>query len=108
MCAGEWEVGERVRMPQIPASTGSGASDATTAPLVHAVILNWNGWRDTVACVASVKHSAYANLRIVVVDNASTDGSGAEIRAAHPDITLLQSGANRGYAGGNNVGIRHA
>lgn len=80
----------------------------TDSPLVHAIILNWNGWRDTVACVASVKQTLYPNVRIVVVDNASTDGSEAEIRAAHPDAAVLQSGANLGYAGGNNVGIRHA
>src|SRR5579884_395199 len=78
------------------------------APLVHVVILNWNGWRDTVACVASVKHSQYPRLQIVVVDNDSSDGSEAAIQLAHPDITVLQSGANLGYAGGNNVGIRHA
>lgn len=81
---------------------------ATDSPLVHVIILNWNGWGDTVDCVASVKQTAYPNLQIVVVDNASTDGSEAQIRAVHPDITVLQSGANRGYAGGNNVGIRHA
>jgi GT2 family glycosyltransferase len=80
----------------------------TDSPLVHVVILNWNGWRDTVECVASVKQTNYPNFQIVVVDNASSDDSEDKIRAAHPDITMLQSGVNRGYAGGNNVGIRHA
>jgi GT2 family glycosyltransferase len=77
-------------------------------PRVHVVILNWNGWEDTVACVASVKQTEYPDFHIVVVDNASSDGSEERIRAAHPDITVLQSGGNLGYAGGNNVGIRHA
>jgi hypothetical protein len=42
------------------------------------------------------------------VDNSSTDDSVARIRAAHPDILLLESGSNLGFAGGNNIGIRHA
>jgi GT2 family glycosyltransferase len=42
------------------------------------------------------------------VDNGSTDNSVARIRAAHPDILLLENGTNLGFAGGNNVGIRHA
>ena len=44
----------------------------------------------------------------MVVDNASSDGSEAELRRRHPGLTLLQSGANLGFAGGNNVGLRYA
>ncbi len=43
-----------------------------------------------------------------MVDNASSDESEAQLRALGPDITVLQSGANLGFAGGNNVGIRWA
>jgi hypothetical protein len=42
------------------------------------------------------------------VDNGSSDDSVARIRAAHPDILLLESGSNLGFAGGNNIGIRYA
>jgi hypothetical protein len=42
------------------------------------------------------------------VDNGSTDESVARIRAAHPEVLLLESGKNLGFAGGNNIGIRHA
>lgn len=72
------------------------------------VILNWNGWRDTVACVESVRRQTLHPEWIVVVDNASTDDSEATLRALGPDVTVLQSGANLGFAGGNNVGIRWA
>lgn len=75
---------------------------------VAIVVLNWNGWQDTVACVASLQALTYGNFEILVVDNASTDDSVAEIRSAFPDVTLLQSGANLGFGGGCNVGIRHA
>jgi hypothetical protein len=42
---------------------------------VHVVLLNTNGWRDTVECLESVLRSDYDNLAVIVVDNASTDGS---------------------------------
>lgn len=79
-----------------------------SAPAVFIVVLNWNGWRDTDACLESLKGLDYPNYRVVVVDNASADGSEARLRALHPDVTLLQSGANLGFAGGNNVGLRYA
>lgn len=79
-----------------------------SAPTVFIVVLNWNGWRDTDACLGSLAGLDYPSYRVVVVDNASTDGSEAQLRARHPHVTLLQSGANLGFAGGNNVGLRYA
>ena len=75
---------------------------------VAIVVLNWNGWQDTLACVASLQALTYGNFEILVVDNGSTDDSVAEIQSAFPDVTLLLSGANLGFGGGCNVGIRHA
>ena len=77
-------------------------------PLVYIVILNWNGWRDTLACLESLQHLSYSNYEVVVVDNASSNGSEEKIRTAYPDLTLIQSGANLGFAGGNNLGIAYA
>ena len=70
--------------------------------------MNWNGWRDTDACLESLARLEYTNYQIVVVDNASADGSEEKLRERHPELTLLQSGANLGFAGGNNVGLRYA
>lgn len=84
------------------------ASDADASPLVWIVLLNWNGWRDTDACLNSLAALNYSNFRVVVVDNASSDGSEGRLRALHPELTLLQSGANLGFAGGNNIGLRYA
>ncbi|WP_180128975.1 glycosyltransferase family 2 protein [Rhodoferax sp. BLA1] len=75
---------------------------------VTAVVLNWNRWSDTLACVASLQHQDYANLKVLIVDNDSTDDSVKQIRAAVPGIELLQSGDNLGFGGGCNVGIRRA
>ena len=77
-------------------------------PFVSIVILNWNGFRDTLECLASLEALTYDFYEIIAIDNASTDGSEQKIREAHPNLTLIQSGANLGFAGGNNVGIRHA
>jgi GT2 family glycosyltransferase len=71
------------------------------------VILNWNGKNDTLACLASLKQST-ASFSTVVVDNGSTDDSIAEISKNFPEATLLPTGQNLGYAGGNNVGIEYA
>lgn len=77
-------------------------------PLVFIIILNWNGWRDTLACVESCRKLTWPNFHILVVDNDSTDGSEAILRDRLQGVEIIQSGANLGFAGGNNVGIRHA
>ncbi len=78
------------------------------APSVYCVIVNWNGWHDTSLCLASIAEQDYLNLEIIVVDNGSTDDSAARICSAFPHVTLLQTGANLGFAKGSNVGLRHA
>jgi GT2 family glycosyltransferase len=77
-------------------------------PLVVTVILNTNRRADTLDCLAALAHSEYANQRVIVLDNASTDGSVAAIRAAFPGVQIIELTSNRGYAGNNNVGIQAA
>ncbi|MDD5760409.1 MAG: glycosyltransferase family 2 protein, partial [Desulfobulbaceae bacterium] len=77
-------------------------------PLVYIILLNWNGWRDTIACLDSLGNLTYPDFKVIVVDNGSTDESVASIRNAHPAVTLLAAGGNLGFSGGNNVGIRYA
>ncbi len=77
-------------------------------PLVYIIILNWNGWRDTLECVASCRKLAYDNVRIIVIDNGSSDDSEQILYRNLPDIEVIQSGINLGFAGGNNVGVRLA
>jgi GT2 family glycosyltransferase len=76
--------------------------------LITCIIVNWNGWQDTIDCLTSLRECKYPDLDIVVVDNGSTNESVGKIRSAHPDILLFANSENLGFAGGNNVGIRHA
>lgn len=99
--------------------------------VVCAVVINWNGWRDTIGCVQSLLDLDDAPLQILVCDNASGDGSLTQLQAwldAHGAlrgaagcamewrtdggrlhgtvrIRLLALAQNLGYAGGINAGI---
>jgi GT2 family glycosyltransferase/2-polyprenyl-3-methyl-5-hydroxy-6-metoxy-1,4-benzoquinol methylase len=77
-------------------------------PKVAVVVLNWNGQRDTVECIESLRELEYKDYDIIVVDNGSTDDSVRAIRSIFPNVTLLETHKNLGYTGGNNAGIRHA
>lgn len=70
---------------------------------ISVVILNWNGKKDTIACLESI-----AQANVIVVDNGSTDDSVKVIKEQFPWVTLIETGQNLGYAGGNNVGIEYA
>ncbi|MDE2400459.1 MAG: glycosyltransferase family 2 protein [Burkholderiales bacterium] len=115
------------------------------------LLLNWNGWKDTIECLESVFRLNHTNFCVIVCDNASVDGSLEKIKLwadghlAAPDfgvalpptskapskpipwveytraqaeaggltddtspLVLIQTGANLGFAGGNNVGLRYA
>ncbi|MFN7197106.1 MAG: glycosyltransferase family 2 protein, partial [Hylemonella sp.] len=101
--------------------------------LVAVVLLNWNGWRDTIECLESLFAEGATPCRVLVCDNASRDESlaqllawgqqrfGAQCRSLTradveaggqlgPDVrlALIENGANLGFAAGNNVGIRLA
>jgi GT2 family glycosyltransferase len=120
-------------------------------PHVHVVLLNWNGWQDTIECLESVFRLDYPQFSVIVCDNASSDDSLGKIQdwangrlaascnsndlvrlvfpllpkpisfvslinneisevTARRDVplVLIQTGANLGFAGGNNVGIRYS
>jgi GT2 family glycosyltransferase len=77
-------------------------------PSLHCIVVNWNGWQDTLLCLASLEAQDYPSLHVIVVDNHSTNDSVAQLKAIHPNLVLLQSSVNVGFSGGNNIGIRHA
>lgn len=134
--------------PVLPARTALPRTPPTRAAL-GIVLVNWNRWVDTIECLESVFRSSIP-VRVVVVDNASADGSLDHIAAwaagtqlavpvasamaplstpplpkpiaclriaagdidrlgsnSHHSLTLIDSGGNLGFAGGNNVGLRY-
>jgi len=74
------------------------------------VILTWNGRSDTLACLASLEAAVHpaGDEAVVVVDNGSTDGTLGAVAERFPWADLIQNGANLGFAGGNNAGLRWA
>jgi GT2 family glycosyltransferase len=77
-------------------------------PQTLIVILNWNGKKDTLECLASLAGVRSPGFATIVVDNGSSDDSVAAIRAQFPEVTVIENKANLGFAEGNNVGIRWA
>jgi GT2 family glycosyltransferase len=75
---------------------------------VAAVIVNWNGKEDTLACLASLAAAVPQPQVTIVVDNGSTDGSVAAIRRSFPQVTCLALAENHHFAAGANAGLRRA
>jgi GT2 family glycosyltransferase len=75
---------------------------------VFIIIISNNRKEDTLECLSSVEKSTYENQSIIVLDNASMDGSVEAIQNNFPRAHIISLVENRGYAGNNNVGIRVA
>lgn len=74
-------------------------------PELTIVVLNYNGREDTLACLRSLSH---VDAKLILVDNGSHDGTAEAVKSGFPTVEVLQTGANLGYAGGMNTGLRHA
>ena len=76
---------------------------------VNIIILNWNGWIDTINCVNSIHNSVKdTSFEIIVIDNNSSDDSIAHIKSAFPEVEIICNDDNLGYGGGCNVGLNHS
>jgi hypothetical protein len=73
------------------------------------IILNFNRWKDTIDCVASVLRSDFDSLRIIVLDNGSNDENGRQLRTHLPKgVDLVALSNNKGVASGWNIAISYA
>ncbi len=75
-------------------------------PKVAVIIPHWNGIEILEPCLRSLEASRYDNLKIVVVDNASSDDSVTFVHREFPDVEVIENSENLGFAGGCNVGLR--
>ncbi len=78
------------------------------APLVAVIIVNWNRRELLNAAMASLAQDGYSNIRTIVIDNGSTDGSVELIKASFPNVIIIENSQNLGYSQGNNQGIETA
>ncbi len=74
-------------------------------PLASVVIVSWNAKCYLEECLTSLRGVTDIPLEIIVVDNASSDGSPEMVQEKFPEVLLIQSGDNLGFAKGNNLGI---
>ncbi len=78
------------------------------SPSVAIILINWNGYEFTSQCLRSLRGLTYEQYQVIVVDNASTDGSFDALKDEFRDAVFLQNNSNLGFAEGNNVGMRYA
>jgi GT2 family glycosyltransferase len=89
--------------------TESKTRDLARLPLVHAIVVTHSGASWLPSCLRSLAaQDARARLELVVVDNGSTDGTAALLRADFPSVAVLRLPENQGYARGNNAALRRA
>jgi GT2 family glycosyltransferase len=72
------------------------------------IIVHLHGFDLTNGCLCSLAASGCTGFDVVLVDNGSSDGSAAQLKARHPYIMLLRSPHNAGFTGGNNLGMQYA
>ena len=70
---------------------------------VSIITINYNGLEDTCALIETIPFNE--NMEVIVVDNASNNLEAETIAQRYPQIRVIKSGQNRGFAGGNNIGI---
>jgi GT2 family glycosyltransferase len=80
----------------------------TSAPLVSIVVVTWNGRQYLDACLSAVAAQSAVSTETILVDNASNDGTVAYVQERFPAVRVVALPENRGFAGGNNAGVREA
>lgn len=74
-------------------------------PTVSIVVVNHNGRKWLEGCFESIRAQEYRNLEVILVDNGSSDGSAEMIRSSYPEVKIIESPENLGFAGGCNAGM---
>jgi len=77
-------------------------------PMLSVIIPNWNGAQHLPTCLEALRCQTYRRLEVILVDNASTDGSVGLVKTGYPDVHVLTLDRNLGLTGGINRGIQVA
>lgn len=82
---------------------------SSSGKLVAIILLNYNSYDYTEACVKSLNEISYDNYKIIIVDNCSTDDSFSKLVLLESNsVHIIKSKKNGGFAYGNNIGIKYA
>jgi hypothetical protein len=77
-------------------------------PRLYGVVIAYNQWKQTLACLQALSGVTYPAWTVLLVDNGSTDGTTKAVAQAFPQVCVLRLDENQGYAGGTNIGVAHA
>ena len=80
----------------------------TASPLLSIIVISYNTREMTLDCLASVYAETTLPFELIVVDNASTDGSAEAIAEAFPDVHLIAEKTNHGFAPAHDIALPHA
>lgn len=86
----------------------AGEGDSAALPPVSVIVVSYNHRADLPGCLGSLVSQRYPSLEVIVVDNGSTDGGPEYVREKFPELRLIRTQANLGYAAANNLGFRSA
>lgn len=81
--------------------------DPNQLPLISIVSVNYNSAHDTIEFIHSLVQSDYKNWELIIVDNASKESPARLIKEKYPQVRVLESKTNLGFAGGNNLALEH-
>lgn len=90
-------------VPAVPVPSPSGP-----APVVSILVVSYNTREMTLACLRSIRAETRTPVEILLVDNASADGSAAAVAAEFPEVTLMAETVNHGFAAANNLAAARA
>lgn len=77
-------------------------------PAVSIIIVNYNGKHLLANCLDAVRRQTGVPFETIMVDNGSRDGSAEFVRQNYAEVRVVEAGSNLGFAGGNNLGVRHS
>ena len=83
-------------------------NDYSSELVLSVLIVNFNGINFLDACINSIRKHVEIPYEIIVVDNASHDGSVDYLKNNHPSVKVVASAVNLGFTGGNNLAAKHA
>ncbi len=83
-------------------------SESVADPLVHVIVITFNGKHHLERCIPTLLMTDYDNYRVLLVDNASEDGSSKYVMDSFPSVRIMRNERNLGFAEGNNVAMRQS